>query len=248
MNVAPAGLNGITAIAAGYEDSLALGNPVPFAQDQPVTTEQDIPVDITLAATNFYNDPLTYSILTPPAKGTLAGEAPNLTYTPPPGYIGPDSFTFKANDGIADTNIATVSIAVVPVNIAPVAQSQAITTYQDIPVNITLVATDDNGDLLTYSIFAPHFNGSLSGSAPELTYTPAPGYVGEDSFTFSAYDGKVDSNLATISITVKDVPLPALTLSLTPTRPNTAILVRSLPILMRSKKRRGNFIRSIRYY
>jgi len=42
-----------------------------------------------------------------------------VTYTPAAGYYGADSFTFKANDGALDSNIATVSITVVPPNRAP---------------------------------------------------------------------------------------------------------------------------------
>ena len=47
-----------------------------------------------------------------PSHGTLSGIAPNLVYTPDAGYYGSDSFTFKANDGLADSNIATVKIAI----------------------------------------------------------------------------------------------------------------------------------------
>ena len=56
--------------------------------------------------------PLTYAIVTGPAHGTLSGTAPNLTYTPAASYSGPDSFTFKANDGAADSNVASVLIQV----------------------------------------------------------------------------------------------------------------------------------------
>ena len=87
-------------------------NHAPVAQDQAVTTDQDTPVAITLVATDADNDPLTYSIVTQPAHGTLAGTAPNVTYTPAGGYVGSDSFTFKANDGQVDSNVATVNLAV----------------------------------------------------------------------------------------------------------------------------------------
>ena len=69
-------------------------------------------MDITLTATSPQGFPLTYSVLTGPTHGTLSGSAPNLTYTPNAGYIGPDAFTFKANDGTTNSNTATVSITV----------------------------------------------------------------------------------------------------------------------------------------
>jgi Big-like domain-containing protein len=70
----------------------------------------------------------------------------------------------------------------------------------------TLHATDaDAGDSLTYSIVGGPAHGTLSGSGASRTYTPAAGYSGPDSFTFKANDGQVDSNTATVSITVKPV-------------------------------------------
>ncbi|MBZ5572747.1 MAG: hypothetical protein LAO09_12825 [Acidobacteriia bacterium] len=87
-----------------------LGGPVAFSQG--VTTDQDTPVGITVTAFSPQGFPLTYTVLAGPINGTLSGTAPNLTYTPNTGYIGPDSFTFKANDGITDSNVATVRITV----------------------------------------------------------------------------------------------------------------------------------------
>jgi hypothetical protein len=69
-------------------------------------------VAITLQASDVDGNPLTYAVVTPPAHGSLSGTAPSLIYTPAAGFAGPDSFTFKANDGQADSNMATVSITV----------------------------------------------------------------------------------------------------------------------------------------
>src|SRR5262249_7389348 len=57
-------------------------------------------------------NPLAYSIVGEPQHGALSGTAPNLTYTPANNFNGVDSFTFKVNDGQADSNIATVTISV----------------------------------------------------------------------------------------------------------------------------------------
>jgi F5/8 type C domain/Bacterial Ig domain/Calcineurin-like phosphoesterase len=84
----------------------------PVANNQDVTTNKNTAKPITLTATDLNNDPLIYSIVTQPTNGTLSGTAPNLSYTPIPDYVGPDSFTFKANDGTFDSNIGTVSITV----------------------------------------------------------------------------------------------------------------------------------------
>ena len=110
-----------------------------------------------------------------------------------------------------DSNEATVSITVNPANDPPLAADQAVTTDEDTPVAITLTASDpDGGDTLTYSIVTGPAHGQLSGDAPDLTYTPDAGYAGPDSFTFVANDGLVDSNEATVSITVNPANDPPL--------------------------------------
>src|SRR5207245_11742948 len=148
---------------------------------------------------------LTYSIVTGPAHGTVSGTAPNVTSTPAARYSGVDSFTFKANDSTVDSNVATVSLTVAHVNHAPVATGQSVSTAEDTAAPIILMASDVDGDALTYSIVIPPAHGTLSVAAPNLTYTPAALYFGADSFTFKANDGTVDSNVATVSLTVTHV-------------------------------------------
>jgi hypothetical protein len=91
------------------------------------------------------------------------------------------------------------------VNDAPVAHDQAVATDEDIALPITLTATDVEGDALTFTIVASPAHGVLTGTGANVTYTPAPDYHGPDSFTFTANDGQVDSNTATIAITVRPV-------------------------------------------
>src|SRR5207244_1837270 len=160
---------------------------------------------IVLTATDVDGDTLTYSVVAGPTHGAVSGTAPNVTYTPAANYNGPDSFTFKANDGTVDSNMATVTLTVTPVNDAPVATAQSVSTNQDTAKAITLTATDVDGDTLTYAVVTAPTHGTLSGVAPNVTYTPAAGYNGPDSFTFKANDGTVDSAAATVSVTVVHV-------------------------------------------
>ncbi len=169
-------------------------NDAPTADPQSVTTDEDTAKAITLTATDVDGDPLTFSVVTQPTHGTLSGTAPDLTYTPAANYNGPDSFTFKANDGTVDSNTATISITVTAVNDAPTATPQSVTTDEDTAKAITLTGTDVEGDTLTFSVVTQPTHGALSGTAPDLTYTPAANYNGPDSFTFKANDGTLDSN------------------------------------------------------
>src|SRR5207249_5336149 len=161
--------------------------------------------EIVLTATDADGDALTFSIAAGPLHGALSGVAPNVTYTPAANYNGADSFTFKANDGTVDSSAATVSLTVSVVNDAPVANAQSVTLAEDASKAITLSATDVDGDALTYSIVAGPAHGTLSGVAPNMTYTPAANYNGPDSFTFKANDGTVDSASATVGVTVAPV-------------------------------------------
>jgi subtilisin family serine protease len=89
-------------------------------------------------------------------------------------------------------------------NAAPVATSGTATVAHDTPTEITLAASDDDGDSLTYSIVSGPTNGSLGAvSGNKVTYTPNAGYSGSDSFSFKANDGTADSNVATVSLTVQ---------------------------------------------
>ncbi len=383
--------------------SITKVNSPPVANNQAISVIKDTSKSITLNATDSENNPLSYTIVTPPSHGTISGGSGAIrTYTPALGYTGPDSFTFKANDGTVDSNVGTVSLnvqastgtgggynyspslvltgsnyhdvantaalrlsqfsvaawfktssnfgsdsilvnkgglgsessgqnmnygiwmtstetikagfetssgtdqyvtsvnsyndnkwhyAVVtyggstvilyidgvqvatkstsgatpetsgtkPVrvgansritppgnffigqvdevrvwnddltsqqvansfagnvntagqvlylpfgtNAPPVANNQIITVNKNTQKAITLTATDPNIDPLVYTIVTPPQNGTLSGTAPNLNYNPNTNHVGTDSFTFKVNDGTVDSNIATVSITVQD--------------------------------------------
>ncbi len=188
--------------------TLVVSNAAPTANGQSASTDEDTAKAITLSGSDPDGDPLAYSIVAGPAHGTLSGSAPNVTYTPDPNYNGSDAFTFKANDGTVDSNTATVSITVNPVNDPPTADDQSTSTDEDTAKEIELVGHDIDGDTLAYAIVAGPAHGTLSGSAPNVTYTPDPNYNGSDAFTFKANDGTVDSNTATVSITVNPVNDP----------------------------------------
>lgn len=181
----------------------------PVAADQAAALEEDSSLEMTLSATDNVGDPLTYTVINGPAHGVLGPVTGNtVTYTPDRNYHGNDSFTFKANDGNFDSNLATVSLTVQSVNDTPVAEDQSATGYRDRSLSLHLNVSDADGDALTYEIVAQPEHGTLSGSLPNLTYTPVAGYTGPDQFTFRASDGTANSRIATVSISTL---LPLLT-------------------------------------
>jgi VCBS repeat-containing protein len=157
---------------------------------------------------------------TAPTHGALTLNADgSFTYLPAPNYNGPDSFTYRANDGALDSvAAATVSITVTAVNDAPTATAQSVTTNEDTAKIITLTGSDADGNSLAFSVVTGPTHGTLgpigaptcTGATPNscnanVTYTPASNYFGSDSFTFKVNDGTVDSTSATVSITVNAV-------------------------------------------
>lgn len=90
----------------------------------------------------------------------------------------------------------------------PVAHNFSTNTAYNTPVAITLRGTDPQGSNLTYSIVAAPPNGSLSGTPPNVTYTPSNNFGGLDSFTFRVNDGAFNSAPATVSISVVPPLLP----------------------------------------
>jgi MYXO-CTERM domain-containing protein len=180
-------------------------NDAPVASAQSVAATEDTPVGVTLSGSDADGDSLTYAVVDGPAHGTLSGTAPDLTYTPAANYAGGDGFTFKVNDGTVDSATATVSVTVAAVNDAPIALAQSVAATEDAAVGVTLTGSDVDEDLLTYAVVDGPAHGTLSGTAPALTYTPAENYAGGDGFTFEVNDGTVDSATAAVSITVAAV-------------------------------------------
>jgi len=175
-------------------------NDAPTATAQSVTTDEDTAKAITLSGSDVEGDALTYNA-SQPSHGSVSCTGAGCSYTPTANYNGADSFTFKVNDGTADSAPATISITVNAVNDAPTANAQSVTTNEDTAKAITLSGSDIDGDSLTYTVITAPAHGTFANGF----YTPAANYNGADSFTFKANDGKADSATATVSITVTSV-------------------------------------------
>ena len=180
-------------------------NDPPVSSDKTVTTNEDVSLPIDVTATDVEgNGSINYTIVSAPTNGSVSVVGNIITYVPSANYNGTDSFTYKANDGVDDGNTATVSITITAVDDASVAQPQSITTNEDTPKSFNLIATEVDGDVLTYSIAAAPANGTVTLSGNTVTYTPDTDYNGSDSFQFSVNDGTTTTT-ATVSITVTPV-------------------------------------------
>lgn len=180
-------------------------NDAPVAQAIAVAGQEDTLIPVTLIASDVDGDSLVFRIVTGPVNGVLTQNGANVSYTPDANFAGTDSFTYVANDGQIDSEVASATITVNPVDDLATAQSQSIAIAEDSSIAITLSATDIDGGPQIFAIVAPPAHGSLTGTPPTVSYTPSPNFFGRDSFSFSVGNGGGNTSQATISITVNSV-------------------------------------------
>jgi uncharacterized delta-60 repeat protein len=207
-------------------------NDPPAARDDSYSTAEDTPLTVAAPGvlgndTDADGDPLTAALATGPAHGTLSLDADGaFTYTPAAEFNGPDSFTYRANDGTADSSAATVTITITPVNDPPAAAADTATVAEDTSTAIDVTANDTPGPaneagqvLSVRSLTQPtHGQATLitgGADAGKVRYTPAANYNGPDSFTYTACDDGTTNGLAdpqcdtaTVTITVTPVNDP----------------------------------------
>lgn len=183
-----------------------------IASDQGVVVVEDNSEDITLEAVSSNPSAvLTYEIVDEPQHGDVSIVGDTANYTPDADYYGDDMFTFKASDGVNESNTATVSITVSPVNDIPTGQADQYEVDEDEPLGVLaagVLSNDDDidQDVLTAVLATNVSDGTLALNANgSFTYTPDADFYGEDSFTYTACDATDCSDAVTVTITVNAV-------------------------------------------
>ena len=189
-------------------------NDAPVAVNNSYTTAEDTPLTVAIPGVlandnDIDGNPLTATIVTGPSNGS-ATLNPNgsYTYTPNTNFTGTDTFTYRASDGTANSNTATVSITVTPANDAPLTAPDAYTTEENTALTITapgLLTNDSHPDGDTFTADAitdPPDSGTIV-ALPDgsFTYTPNINFTGTDTFTYRVTDG-VDQSFGVVTITV----------------------------------------------
>ncbi|OVE75296.1 hypothetical protein BVX98_07860, partial [bacterium F11] len=150
--------------------------------------------------------PYTHTITQNPSKGTLSGSGATRTYTANASASGTDTFKWKVNDGEDDSNEATITITIQIGNVAPVTSNQTKTTTENTVVSIPLSYEDPDGPgPYSFTIVQQPLKGTVAPDGTggnDYIYTPNSGMSGSDQFTWKVNDGLIDSNIATVSITI----------------------------------------------
>ncbi|MGB5409374.1 MAG: Ig-like domain-containing protein, partial [Thiogranum sp.] len=185
----------------------AAANTPPVANDATVNTDEEVSVQINVdsVANDADGDSLTFATFDAVTAqgGTVTVDGTNtiLTYSPAADFNGTDTFTYSVTDNIDSSNTATITIIVNPINDPLVCTDVTLATGLDTPLAVS-VANDllstcsdpDAGDTISLaSTTQPNQPGSTlaDDGAGTLTYTPATGFEGQDSFTYTATDGTV---------------------------------------------------------
>jgi Leucine-rich repeat (LRR) protein len=194
-------------------------NTAPEAVDDEYDVSQDTVLEIAASGvlandSDAKCDELTAEVVSGPGNGTLTfNDDGSFTYIPNEGFTGLDTFKYKAYDGEAYSNIATVMITVLKVKTAPVAEDD----FFEMDENTELVVSapgvlendsDVDGDELTAVLVSEPSNGWIDFySDGSFTYYPDYGFSGQDTFTYKVFDGNANSYEATVSIEVYDTVL-----------------------------------------
>jgi hypothetical protein len=180
----------------------------------PASVDEDSSIGLNLCST-APNGPVTFTTVGPTHgaidQGLAAVNGPACPsgyfnfgyarYTPTALYSGTDFLTFQSTDGTYTSAQALIDITVNRIELPPSATDQTLTDIAPQPVAITLSGTSRQGSTLAYRVTTYPQHGTLSGTAPHLSYTPNIGN-GTDSFTFVANDGVADGPPATVTINV----------------------------------------------
>ncbi|MBU75732.1 MAG: hypothetical protein CMK63_01925 [Pseudoalteromonadaceae bacterium] len=113
--------------------------------------------------------------------------------------------TYVDGNGNTETFTSGATSPVIIANTAPVANGEQLSTNEDESITFTLSYFDENGDDLTFNLVTPVSNGTLTVDANSFTYQPNADFYGTDSFSYQVSDGKVSSELATVTIIVNPV-------------------------------------------
>ena len=182
--------------------TVTVGNPpAPTASNGAISTPYNTAGSTTLTAAGVVTG---YAVVSGPSHGATVISGGTAVFTPNAGFYGLDSFTFRATGPGGSSAAATISVSVGNPP-APTASNGAITTPYNTPATTTLPSS---GIVTSYAIDANPAHGAVSLSGSAVTYTPAAGYYGPDSFTFNVAGPGGVSQVATISVTVQTPPPP----------------------------------------
>jgi hypothetical protein len=173
-----------------------------------------VPVDLGVLSndSDWDTDPLTASVSAAPQDGSVTVNPDgSFDYTPNPGFVGTDSFSYTASDGLGGSNLGVATVEVMDEVADPAVDSYSTAPGQALAIpDLTGVLSNDadaDSDALTAYIptdddYGPHHGTVTLNSDGSFEYTPEAGFLGDDSFMYRANDGIQDSVPRIVSLHV----------------------------------------------
>ncbi|WP_428628510.1 Ig-like domain-containing protein [Sphingopyxis sp.] len=217
-------------------------NDLPVAVDDGATTSEDTPVTVSVLGndSDIDGDSLTVTVASSPNGTVTINPDGTIGFVPNPNFNGPALITYTISDGKGGTATATVTVTVTPANDPPVATNDMVSTDEDTPVTIPVLANDVDidGDLLAVvSASAPNGTVTINPDGTIL-YTPNPDFNGTDTITYTISDGQGGTSTATVTVTVGAVnDAPTAAPDTATTREDTPVTV---PVLANDSDPEGN--------
>ncbi|HIF9142401.1 TPA: retention module-containing protein, partial [Photobacterium damselae] len=182
-------------------------NDAPVGKNVTTETQEETAVTGQLTATDVDGDNLTFKPGSDPTNGQVTVNPDgSWEYVPNSDFNGEDSFTVVVDDGNGGTDTITVTVNVTPVNDAPVGEDVSAETQEETAVTSQLIATDVDGDNLTFKPGTNPENGQVTVNADgSWEYVPNADFNGEDSFTVVVDDGNGGTDTITVTVNVTPV-------------------------------------------
>ncbi|MFS3927021.1 tandem-95 repeat protein, partial [Priestia flexa] len=202
-------------------------NDPPTVPNYAYTINEDTALSSAVVGTDLDGNPLTYELVTPPTNGTVVVDVTGtFVYTPNLNFNGTDAFNVLVDDGQGGTATSIITVTVVSVNDPPVGPNDlTFTTNEDATLSGQIIATDPDGEVLTYTLEDAPTNGTAVVNADgTFTYTPNLNYNGMDSFTVRISDPSGVFIITNVMVTVIPVNDP-------PTVPNYAYTINEDTVL-----------------
>lgn len=181
-----------------------VNNP-PSASNDSYSVGMNTTTELNVLANDSDSDAFSISSISIPTNGTVSNNQSSIIYTPSDTYVGSDTFSYTIKDSAGQESSAVVNIAIA--NLPPKAENDSIATLQSQAIVVDVLANDisEGGhDLTIASTSAPSY-GSISHDGKMLTYTPTPGFAGNDSFAYVVRDSYGDETTASVGITITNV-------------------------------------------
>jgi hypothetical protein len=188
--------------------SVEMGNRPPIAENGSFEINEDEFVNYTLIATDMNNDTLNFQIVSPPTLGQIQiidSYTGQCKYIPFPDKNGTDLFTFVVNDGVLDSNIATMTVEIKPINDRPQAQDSNLRLDEDFEKQGVLNGSDIDGDSLHFEIVENPSIGIVElvdVQTGKYRYSPFLNHYGTDLFRFVVKDHDTTSLTGTVNIII----------------------------------------------